>query len=281
MTRARRHVKAGRVAERLGRAAGRAGAGAAAIAAAIGLAVAGAPSADALVHGSPADPGLEADSVVSITVPNSALGVNRCTGTLVASQWVMTAAHCVRDAALPVGHVQVGSGDHARPIPIVGWRVAPTGDVALLHLAVASGVSEFPAMERRQAFSDSPVRGAVYGRSPLGDSAGRDVSMTTANASLCPASYNRCARGDSVLAHIDLPTALQEGDSGGPMFVNGKLAAVFSGAVSFDKNVAPESTGYYMYTTTSSVAQWADDVMDKGVGLGIDSPHLPQLPQYS
>ena len=226
-----------------------------------GLLLTGAPSAAALVGGEAAAPSVAADSVVSIMVRTSPHTGNFCTGTAVAPQWVVTAAHCVRDVSQQGGEVEVGFGPEARRVPIESWETAPTGDVALIHLADDAALPEYPAMERRQAFSEQETAGTVYGRSLLGDVADGALPTATVTASMCPVKYQQCVREDSVLAHMERPAALQVGDSGGPLFIDGQLAAVFSGAVAFDGSVAPEESGYYLYTTTSSVAQWADGVM--------------------
>lgn len=228
-----------------------------------GLLLTGVPSAAALVGGEAAAPSVAADSVVSIMVQTSPHTGNFCTGTAIAPQWVMIAAHCVRDVPQQVGEVEVGFGSDARRVPIDRWEIAPTGDVALVHLAGDAALPGYPAMERRQAFSEQETAGTVYGRSLLGDVADGTLPSATVTASMCPVKYQQCVREDSVLARMERPAALQVGDSGGPLFIDGQLAAVFSGAVAFDGSVAPEESGYYLYTTTSSVAQWADGVMSQ------------------
>lgn len=248
-------------------------------AAAFGLAFAGAVPAGALVNGEHAQPSPEADSVVKLVVPLNAFRAAECTGTAVDSQWVITAAHCVQDVPLKAGRVTVGQGEGARTVQINDWKVAPSGDVALVHVGEDLGLSSYSSIDRA-GIGAGEVSGTVYGWSSLGEGASGRLPRASVKASACPTNYDLCANGDGILARTALPTALQQGDSGGPLFVDGRLVGMLSSAVSVDRGVNPESTGQYLYTSTNSLKPWIDEVLrtDPAQAPDPSAPDVEELP---
>jgi secreted trypsin-like serine protease len=147
-----------------------------------------------------------------------------CTGSVVASRWVITAAHCVEglvasNLAVAVGDPDISSG-RARAISVTEIRIHPgfrsnlLNDVALLKLASDAGVTpaQLPSVD---VTGGQSVRLAGFGLTQNGGSMSPQLQSTTL----------RVANYDPGLAFLltrthfwaeALGTSACSGDSGGP-----------------------------------------------------------------
>lgn len=165
------------------------------------------------------------------------VGLNRCTGVLIAPSLVLTAGHCVRDNPLAVAAVLY---DGARPVP-PPIRVAalarydavpadvPAEYAGLLELSLDTAVLRLAQPVRGRA----PVRVGASGRPPAG------LRMFGAGLSREGVGVLKTTRLDPIARS---PTGLIlartrgseicTGDSGGPVIAEGRGGAVLWGVAS-------------------------------------------------
>jgi hypothetical protein len=234
----------------------------------------------------------------------------RCSGTLVAATWVVTAAHCVWDDTLGkvdpyVSLLQIStsagySRSNAASSPIRGVAVNPnysgwrTGsDIALIKVDDVFGGLFLPLASADEiiAYSDSfsSVIASGFGRTS-DDGATSPVALETKltllSKSACSDSLPAdmqffsatllCANGNST-------AAICNGDSGGPLFLNTPSGRKLAGATSF--GATPCTLSRQKFTNVSSYLQFLNSY---GIGLpaanipppsAILAPSLPKAPE--
>lgn len=211
----------------------------------------------------------------------SARSRHYCTGSLVAPDWVLTAAHCVDDAITSdhvlVGQTSLGAGNGQR-IGIVEVHVLPAydvtskGDVALVRLATpAKGIEPVQlvdAGDTRFEVRGEPLTVAGWGvLSEHGASPDRlqEVTVPFITHRVCQALYQGRF---SIDADLELCASQRgkdacQGDSGGPLFVrdaNRQWRQL--GVVSWGVGCARgDSPGIYARLASAEIRSFLDGVI--------------------
>jgi len=147
-----------------------------------------------------------------------------CSGTLIASRWVLSARHCVDESPthVLVGDVRRGQGTRANVTRVV---INAEGDMALLRLATS--VNRTPA---RLANANPPVGATshIYGWGTTEVGNGLPVSEVLKRAAVRMEGIDGDAYGGPALQGVWVNGTAGYGDSGGPQIYNGAVVGVCS-----------------------------------------------------
>jgi trypsin len=222
----------------------------------------------AIVGGAPADEG-EYPFMAAIT-DNS--GFQFCGGSVIASLWVITAAHCVEGARadrtkVVTGRTNLGNTSQGQSIQAQQIFVNPnysgnSYDVALIRLSVATTA---PSIAVATAVNDNlEVAGTILRVIGWGDQTNtmgftatnqlREVDVKVVSDQSCANSYGGFHAPTGVCA-ADLLKDSCQGDSGGPMFHN--ATKILVGLVSYGTGCAvPGFPGVYSEVNNTTIRTW-------------------------
>lgn len=178
-----------------------------------------------------AEPSAESNAVVSVRTADDDPDTGVCTGTAIASHWVITARHCMDHLPKAGGSVRTGQGDDQKFFDVDKWMTTPKGDIALLHTSEDLGLDSYPELS-----DDIPAAGSdakFYGWSSDGSGAGRTLPYAEATVD-GPTPLILFEGTDGVEATMKNGAATQPGDSGGALFSEGKVAAIASASLFMD-----------------------------------------------
>ena len=200
-------------------------------------------------------PDVAGDDAVSTAVVSEKIGEEgdpsgNCTGTAIAPRWVVTARHCVEGSPNVSGSsVRIGQGDKQRVVDVDRWEKAPAGDITLMHTTEDMKLSSYPKIADTVPSSGEVT---VYGWSS--DGSGGTKTLPKATGSITGIADFTLVEGKQSLS-VDLSNGAktQPGDSGGPVFVGDKVAAVLTASI--DEN-DPEATSSSHFTCTPLAEQY-------------------------
>lgn len=150
-------------------------------------------------------------------------GTYGCTGEAISSQWILTAQHCidgtqwmdvyfsnsVTSPGTPIAADQIGGSSH--------------GDVALVHLSSSKPLSSYAPLA--SSYSPAGGIGTIWGYGLTAGGA-RPTHLKKATVNVVGSSTD--AYGGNAIHVRGSNGASNHGDSGGPLFVGGRVVGVCS-----------------------------------------------------
>lgn len=215
----------------------------------------------------------EADTVVSLRMEDNEPEDGSCTGTAIAPHWVVTARHCMEMFNKPGGTVRTGQGENQRMHKVDRWEKAPRGDIGLVHTVDDMQLDHYAKVSHEDLKNGEVT---VYGWSSEGTGGSEKLPVATGDADT--------SAGSDAPALFDAPSAavvslkngarIQGGDSGGPIFAGGKVAAVMSAGLFDDPDNPTEedllSNPKVAVSPVADQAEWIEKTVE-GDGAGSES----------
>ncbi|MCW1250129.1 S1 family peptidase [Acaricomes phytoseiuli] len=174
-------------------------------------------------------------------------GTYGCTGEAISDSWVLTAQHCVDETTSMNVYYSNDTRNRGPAIRVDQFKSSSNGDVALVHLSQPKRLSSYPQLADSYTARAGDT-GTIYG---YGLRANRQQADHLYKADVDVLGRSTDAYGGSAV-HIQGDSgASNHGDSGGPLFVNGRIVGVCSTGDEVDPGANPQATSNYANLTAS------------------------------